>query len=336
MANYLDQIRQELEYSESINESEKQRILQHLSALQQEREENDFKLKRILKDKSIAVNILEATIQDLERKKLEVEEINQKLSFQQRELHTQKRIIEQNAKDLQNNLNKLALSYQELEQFSYIASHDLKSPLRTIASFAQLLERQYYDQLDEQAKEFIGFIVSGIDQMNEVIQGLLQYSQIGRQDSLLKLVDLNVVLEVVKGNLRKDMEENEVTIIHDHLPELYANRVGIIQLFQNLIHNAIKFKGNRPPLIKLCHRYLAEQQQWEFRLKDNGMGMSEEFQEKAFLPFQRVTTQKIAGLGIGLAICQKVVKLHYGEIRYESEPGEGTTFIFTLSGVAPA
>lgn len=179
MTDHLEKIWYLVQASGSMDESDKELLSQELAALRKQRIEQDFKLKRILKDKSIAVNILEATIQDLEKKRLEVEEINQKLSAQQRELQLQKRIIEKNARVLQNNLDKLELSYKEMEQFSYIASHDLKSPLRTIASFAQLLERRYYDQLDEDAKEFIGFIVSGVNQMNEVIQGLLRYSQIG-------------------------------------------------------------------------------------------------------------------------------------------------------------
>lgn len=333
MPDYLDNIWTKLSASDSINELEKDSIFKDIQALRAQQNEQDFKVKRLLKDKLIAVNILEATIEDLEKKKLEVEEINRKLSTQQEELQSQKRIIENNAKTLQENLNKLELSYKELEQFSYIASHDLKSPLRTIASFAQLLERRYGDELDAQAKEFIDFIVSGVNQMNEVIQGLLQYSQIGQSHERLDKINLNEVIVLIKNNLKIEIEENNACIQSENLPTICANKVGIIQLFQNLIHNAIKFKGADSPVVHISYRFLAKTRHWEFRVADNGIGMSEEFQKKVFLPFQRLNTKRIAGLGIGLAICHKVVKLHGGQIHYESQLGFGTTFVFTISAL---
>lgn len=331
MPEHLDNIWKRISASDSIGESEKKQIWKEIQAVKAQQNEQDFKVKRLLKDKSIAVNILEATIEDLEKKKLEVEEINIKLSSQQQELQSQKRIIEDNAKTLQNNLDKLELSYKELEQFSYIASHDLKSPLRTIASFAQLLERRYRDELDDQAREFIDFIVSGVNQMSEVIQGLLQYSHIGQSHESLEAIDLNEVVALVKNTLKAELEENTASIQADDLPTVIGNKVGIIQLFQNLIHNAIKFRQANNPIVTITSQYLAGSKHWEFRVTDNGIGMSEEFQNKVFLPFQRLNTKKIAGLGIGLAICHKVVKLHGGQIRYESQLGMGTTFIFTIA-----
>ncbi|MBX2873167.1 MAG: hypothetical protein KTR30_13735 [Saprospiraceae bacterium] len=335
MPDYLDNIWERIVASDSIGELEKEQFLTEMKALRAQQNEQSFKIKRLLKDKSIAVNILEATIEDLEKKKLEMEQINAKLFIQQQELKAQKGIIEDNAKTLQENLNKLELSYKELEQFSYIASHDLKSPLRTIASFAQLLERRYRDELDDQAREFIDFIVSGVNQMSEVIQGLLQYSHIGQSHESLEEIDLNEVIDLVKSTLKVELEENAASIQFQDLPTIRGNKVGIIQLFQNLIHNAIKFRRANSPIVAISSRYLPEPRQWEFRVADNGMGMSEEFQNKVFLPFQRLNTKKIAGLGIGLAICHKVVKLHGGQIRYESQLGMGTTFVFTVSEVDP-
>ena len=331
MPDYLDNIWKRINASGSLDELEKDQFLKEIQALKAQQNEQDFKVKRLLKDKSIAINILEATIEDLEKKKLEVEQANRKLSNQQKELQSQKQIIENNAKTLQENLNKLELSYKELEQFSYIASHDLKSPLRTIASFAQLLERRYGDELDNQAKEFIDFIVSGVNQMSEVIQGLLQYAQIGQSHERVDRINLNEVLMQIKNNLKLDIEESNACIQGANLPTIYGNKVGIIQLFQNLIHNAIKFKGANSPVVNISYRFLAKTNHWEFRVADNGMGMSEEFQKKVFLPFQRLNTKRMAGLGIGLAICHKVVKLHGGQIRYESQLGFGTTFVFTVS-----
>ncbi len=333
MTDSLEKIWRNIQNLSSISESEKELLLEDLSRLRKEQDTYDFKLKRILKDKSIAVNILEATIEDLEKKHLEVEQANEKLSAQRKELQLQKQIIEENAKVLQQNLEKLEQSYKELEQFSYIASHDLKSPLRTIASFAQLLERRHYKELDKEGQEFIRFIVSGVNQMSDVIKGLLQYAQIDNDAELAECVDLNKILDSIKLHLQADIEKHEVQFISDQLPNIYGNKVGLIQLFQNLIDNAIKFRGTSKPLIKISCQHFEDMQEWEFRLTDNGVGMSEEFQEKVFLPFQRLSSKKVPGLGIGLAVCHKVVKLHQGRIRFESEPGAGTTFIFTLSSL---
>ncbi len=331
MPNLLENIIHRLKTSNSIEECERNELLQELNLLEIETEETQFKLKRIQKDKSIAVKILEATIGDLERNQFELKKLNQQLSIQKEELRLQKQIIEGNAKTLEKNLQKLELSYNELEQFSYIASHDLKSPLRTISSFAQLLKKKYYPLLDGEGLDFVDFIVTGVSQMNEVINGLLQYSRIGQDNKVMIDCDLNEVLEIVKSNLKTEIEENHADIQCPSLPTIYGNKIAIIQLFQNLIHNAIKFKSDLPPVIKLSYQYLEAERQWEFRVADNGVGISEEFQKKAFLPFQRLSTKRTPGLGIGLAICYKVVKIHNGHIRYESNSESGTTFIFTIA-----
>lgn len=331
MPNLLENIIYRLKTSNSIEECERKELLEELNLLQIETEETHFKLKRIQKDKSIAVKILEATIGDLERNQFELKKLNQQLSIQKEELRLQKQIIEGNAKTLEKNLQKLELSYNELEQFSYIASHDLKSPLRTISSFAQLLKKKYYPLLDGEGLDFVDFIVTGVSQMNEVINGLLQYSRIGQDNKVMIDCDLNEVLEIVKSNLKTEIEENQADIQCVSLPSVYGNKIAIIQLFQNLIHNAIKFKSDLPPVIKLSYQYLEAERQWEFRVADNGVGISEEFQKKAFLPFQRLSTKRTPGLGIGLAICYKVVKIHNGHIRYEANSKSGTTFIFTIA-----
>lgn len=331
MPNLLENIIHRLRTSNSIEESERNELLQELSLLQTEMEETDFMLKRIQKDKSIAVKILEATIRDLERNQFELKKLNQQLSVQKEELRLQKQIIEDNAKTLQKNLQKLELSYNELEQFSYIASHDLKSPLRTISSFAQLLKKKYYPLLEEEGLDFIDFIMAGVSQMNEVINGLLQYSRIGHDNTGMIDCDLNEVLALVKSNLKTDIEESHAEIRCPSLPTIYGNKITIIQLFQNLIHNAIKFRSDLPPLIQLSYQYLEAENQWEFSLADNGVGISQEFQKKAFLPFQRLSTKRTPGLGIGLAICYKAVNIHNGHIRYEANSEAGTTFIFTIA-----
>lgn len=329
----LDKIFNRIQALESISETEREGLLNDFMSFKLELEKDDFKLKRTLKDKSIVVNILKATITDLERKKLKLEEVNVLLSDQQEELKKQQKIIEENSNRLSENLKKLELSYKELEQFSYIASHDLKSPLRTISSFAQLLKKRYYDQLSEEANEFIDFIVAGVFHMNEVINGLLEYSKVGNINDTKIEVDLNEVIEIVKSNLECELAENQVTLSVSPLPVIVAQKIGIIQLFQNLVHNAIKFRAEAAPIIQLSSTYKADTQQWEFKLTDNGMGMSNDYQAKVFQPFQRLNGIKIPGIGMGLAICQKVVKSHGGHIYYESALSVGTTFTFTLSSL---
>ncbi|MEZ5042147.1 MAG: ATP-binding protein [Saprospiraceae bacterium] len=329
----LDKIFNRIHALESISETEREGLLNDFMSFKLELEKDDFKLKRTLKDKSIVVNILKATITDLERKKLKLEEVNVLLSDQQEELKKQQKIIEENSNRLSENLKKLEFSYKDLEQFSYIASHDLKSPLRTISSFAQLLKKRYYDHLSEEANEFIDFIVAGVFHMNEVINGLLEYSKVSNINDSKIEVDLNEVIEIVKSNMECELAENQVTLSVSPLPVIVAQKIGIIQLFQNLVHNAIKFRAEAAPIIQISSVYKADTQQWEFKLTDNGIGMSNDYQEKVFQPFQRLNGTKIPGIGMGLAICQKVVKSHGGHIYYESALSAGTTFTFTLSSL---
>lgn len=290
----------------SIDEADKAAILKNIKACEKELIRRDFKIKRTLTDKAIAVNLLKTSVDELEARKAELSLQNQQI---------------------EENLRQLEMSYQELEQFSYIASHDLKSPLRNIASYAQLLSRRYQGQLDEQADEFINFIVKGAKHMDEIIRDLLEYSKSARENDFVK-TDLNNTLEVVKFNLQQEIAENNARIEIEQLPELCINKSAVSQLFQNLIGNAIKFKGDEPPVISVsCH---PQENHWLFKVADNGVGMDETFQQKAFLPFQRINNLDRPGTGMGLAICKKVVKMHKGDIWYESKRGEGTTFNFTI------
>ena len=260
---------------------------------------------------------------------MELEAVNNQLSKQQQELQQQQKLLEENSKKLHENLGKLEASYKELEQFSYIASHDLKSPLRTISNFAQLLKRRYYNHIDEQANEYINFIVSGVFHMNEVICNSLEYSKVGKESYHLSQTDLNEVLQVVQNNLLEEINENGAVVTFSNLPTILVNKTSMIQLFQNLISNAIKFRKKIPPLIQISWEKKADC--YEFRVKDNGIGMDETYQEKVFLPFQRLNHQAKPGSGIGLAICKKIVQMYNGKIRYTSKKGEGTTFIFTTA-----
>lgn len=300
----------------TVSDEEKKLLLKTFKEIEKKRSRSEFMVMRTHKDKEIATNILNATIKDLNKHKKEVEAINLQLS-------EQKSIIEEN-------LQKLELSYKELEQFSYIASHDLKSPLRTISSFAQLLKRRYYNKLDQDANEFIEFIVSGVQQMNDVIRNSLEYAKVGKDDSVHNKTDLNTVLNLVQLNLKEEIEDNNCQIIIDtNLPVIMANKTSMLQLFQNLISNAIKFRSEANPIITINFEK-KDETYWEFQLRDNGLGMDEIYQKRAFMPFKRLNIQSQPGEGIGLAICKKIVENHNGTIWFKSNNQIGTTFLFTL------
>jgi light-regulated signal transduction histidine kinase (bacteriophytochrome) len=320
-----------------LNEADKTELLGKIKALEKDILRVEFKIGRTLKDKSIAINLLNATIEDLQKHQHYVEETNEKLFRQKEEierknieLERQKQLVEKQAKMLENHLKDLEHSYNELEQFSYIASHDLKSPLRTIASYAQLLKRRYHSQLDEDADEFINFIVKGANHMNDIIRDLLEYSRSGREQEFTN-TNLNNTLEVVKFNLQDEIQKSNTKIIAHGLPtSLVVNKSSLIQLFQNLIGNAIKFQREGVPPHIIIESF-KNGTHWHFRVSDNGVGMDENFQKKAFLPFQRINNLERPGTGMGLAICKKVVKMHKGEIWYIANKDSGTTFNFTLS-----
>ena len=328
MSESVERLKSYIGSLDHINDEDRAFLLKELKSLGKDLLKSDFKLSRLVKDKKIAENILQATIEDLEKKQVHIQQINEKLSFQKEQLKTQKKIIEEKSFVLEENLKKLELSYNEMEQFAYIASHDLKSPLRTISNFAQLVKRRNYDILDEESKEFVDFIVSGTKQMHEVICDSLEYSRVGNDDQSFDRTNLNNILDIVRFNLKKEIDENQACIQSDKLPVLSVNKTSILQLFQNLISNAIKFRREEVPCIKItCQKH---GEGYEFAVSDNGAGMDEEYQHKAFLPFQRLNDRHKPGSGIGLAICKKIVKMHDGDIHFKSKRGEGTTFVFTL------
>lgn len=303
--HYLEVINQ----STTISQEEREMLLSAFKKMEKEATRKDFMLMRLQKDKDIATNVLNETIKDLERHK--------------KELETQKAIIEEN-------LHKLELSYKELEQFSYIASHDLKSPLRTISSFAQLLKRRYFNKLDNEANEFIEFIVSGVQQMSDVIRNSLEYAKVGKDESIYEATDLNTVLNLVQLNLKEELQASEAEIIIPKaLPVVVANKTSLLQIFQNLIGNALKFRREVAPIIEITYQKTATKF-WEFYIKDNGIGIDADYQEKVFMPFKRLHNAEKAGHGIGLAICKKIIESHGGTIHFESVVGVGTTFIFTF------
>ncbi|MEJ7626874.1 MAG: PAS domain-containing protein [Ferruginibacter sp.] len=234
--------------------------------------------------------------------------------------------------ELNNNLKKhaeeLALSNEELERFAYVTSHDLQEPLRMVTSFLQLLQKKYDSQLDETAQKYINFAVDGANRMKSLIMDLLEYSRISSIAVEHTKIDLNAVLINTKRALRTAIEESGARILAPDLPDVTGNEIQLIQLFQNLISNAIKYRGSEKPLIEIGFKQSISE--LEFHIRDNGIGIDEKYYEKIFIMFQRLHNRKeYDGTGIGLAICKKIVELHQGKIWVESSE-KGSVFNFTL------
>ena len=226
---------------------------------------------------------------------------------------------------------ELARSNAELEQFAYVATHDLQEPLRAVASCVQLLQKRYEGQLDARADEFIAHAVDGTKRMQTLIDDLLAYSRIGTRANAIATANCEFVLQEALDDLAVAMKESQAVVTHDPLPIVRADATQLAQLFQNLIANAIKFRGDRAPRIHVSATHVGDA--WRFSIADNGIGMEPQYFERIFMVFQRLhTRKKYQGTGIGLAICKKVVERHGGRIWVESQFGSGATFFFTLPG----
>jgi two-component system, chemotaxis family, sensor kinase Cph1 len=224
---------------------------------------------------------------------------------------------------------ELASSNHELEQFAYVASHDLQEPLRMVASYTQLLARRYKDKLDDDANEFIDFAVDGATRMQALINDLMMLSRIGTRGKLLEPCESELALSRALANLRIAIDESGVVVTHDAMPNVVADVSQLTQLFQNLIGNALKFRGAHPLKIHIGVKRTIRD--WEFSVRDNGIGIAPEHFERIFVIFQRLhSKQDYPGTGIGLAICKKIAERHGGHIWVESRLGEGTSFYFTF------
>jgi len=233
---------------------------------------------------------------------------------------------------LLHKVEELNRSNEELGQFAYIASHDLQEPLRMVASYTQLLSRRYKGKLDSDADEFISFAVDGASRMQRLIQDLLTYSRVGTKDSDLLDTSCEEVLQQAIINLRGAIEESGALVTHDPLPAVVADEMQLVQLFQNLVGNAIKYQGPGVPRVHISAA-MNRENKWMFSVKDNGLGIDPQYFERIFGMFQRLhKREEFAGTGIGLAICKKIVERHGGTISVESQPGQGSTFRFALAG----
>ena len=243
-----------------------------------------------------------------------------------------RRTIEKANNDLTKLMEEIKKSNLELEQFAYIASHDLQEPLRMVSSYTQLLERRYKDKLDKDASEFNGYAVDGAKRMQILINDLLDYSRVTTKGKPLVKLDLSFVLRSAISNLNNKIEETGAIITSDELPICKGDESQLIRLFQNLLDNAMKFTIDHKPIIHISCK--AETKRFIISVKDNGIGIEADYQEKVFTIFQRLHNKtEFPGTGLGLAICKRTIERHNGKIWFESEFGRGTTFKFTLNKI---
>ncbi|MFJ8005087.1 sensor histidine kinase [Streptomyces fagopyri] len=268
---------------------------------------------------------------DLEAVARAVEEMRRRIVEELSASMARETLLEQRTAELDAQALELKRSNAELEQFAYVASHDLQEPLRKVASFCQLLEKRYGDRLDDRAKQYIDFAVDGAKRMQTLINDLLTFSRVGRVGEKLVPVALDDVLDRALGNLSVALEETGARVVREgSLPTVTGDATTLTMLWQNLIGNAVKFRdpGRRPEIVVRCE---AAEGEWRLGVRDNGIGIESEFREKVFVIFQRLHGRdEYDGTGIGLAVCRKIVEHHGGIITLEGAAGEGTDVSFTL------
>lgn len=275
-------------------------------------------------------SIFTASVQDITmRKYIQDELASSKDQLQERVDESTKDLLEtQDA--LLARARELERTNHELEQFAYVASHDLQEPLRTITSFIQILNRRHGDKLGEEAGEYMDFVVDGAKRMQGLINELLEYSRAGRTKGPMRLIDLNQVIENVRSNLHVRIEESDCKLVVQDMPKVMGDSRQLLQLFQNLTDNAIKFKSDDPPEVHIsCEEH---PDHWLIGVADNGIGIREKYKDRVFIIFQRLHTRdEYSGNGIGLAICKKIIELHGGKIWLDTNYEDGCRFWFRLS-----
>ncbi len=236
---------------------------------------------------------------------------------------------------LQEKLLELQRSNEDLQQFAYVCSHDLQEPLRVISNYSQLLARRYSDKLDQDANEFIEFTVDATRRMQELINDLLLYSRVDTKGKEFVPTDCSEIVAIALANLRVSISESTAVVNCVELPVISADKSQLLQVFQNLIGNAIKFRSSENPSITVSAHDAGKN--WLFEVEDNGLGFDMKYGERIFVIFQRLHTKEMyPGSGIGLAVCKKIIERHGGSIWAESEPGKGAKFSFTMPKLAEA
>lgn len=289
---------------------------------------SDLRKKGYLRDYEVKIKRKDGTIRDLLANLKLIKDSNGDI-LRINEIFSDITDRKQAEENLKKTMEDLVRSNKELEQFAYVASHDLQEPLRMVSSYVQLLERRYKGKLDSDADEFIAYAVDGAGRMQRLINDLLSYSRIGTRGKELEKVECSHALDQATANLSGAIEATGAVVTNDDLPILKADESQLIQLFQNLIDNAIKFRSNGPPRIHVSARN--KEKEWLLSVLDNGIGIDPQYAERIFVIFQRLHKRdKYPGTGIGLAICKRIVERHGGRIWVESKPGKGSIFFFTI------
>lgn len=310
--------------------NEKQELIGDVHVLRDitQRKKAELRIQEMLENEQSLTEELRVSNEELQDITEELQTSNEELQSTTTELQKANEKLVSYQNSLEEAIEKLEISNRELEQFAYVASHDLQEPLRMVSSFAQLLEKRYKGKLDDDADDFIGFIVEGAQRMKDLIDDLLTFSRLSTASGEFRPTDMNKVLEDVLLSIKPSVEAENATITHDDFPTVQCDPSQIRQLFQNLISNAIKFHETSPEI----HIFAEESDgKWRFGVSDNGIGIHPDHQDKIFDIFKRLhTREEYEGTGIGLSICKRIVEIHDGDIWVESKPGEGSTFYFTL------
>jgi len=272
---------------------------------------------------------LEAQNEELQATEEELRVSNDELQAANEELHREVAERKRTEEELEQTLAALKQSNTELQNFAYVSSHDLQEPLRMVSSFTQLLAKRYRGKLDKDADEFISYAVEGANRMQRLINDLLEYSRVTTRGRPFVPTDTGVIFEQAMANLRLAIEESGAAVTCDPLPPVMADDMQLVQLFQNLVGNAVKFSGREPPRVHVSARQ--EGEGWVFSVRDNGIGIEPQYFDRVFVIFQRLHSREdYPGTGAGLAVCKNIVERHGGRIWVESESGKGSTFYFTI------
>jgi two-component system, chemotaxis family, sensor kinase Cph1 len=305
-------------------------ILEDFSAERTRLADNQKAILNVLEDFSAEKSRLEATqkavlniLEDFDAEKSKVEAANVGLLREVTDRRQAELALVEKTKEL-------GRSNAELEQFAYVASHDLQEPLRMVSSYVQLFAKRYQGQVDAQADKYIKYAVEGAGRMQLLIGGLLEYSRVGRYETPPAIVGADLALDQAISNLRSALDEARAVMTRDPLPDVIADAAQLMQVFQNLLANAVKFRRpGVPPRIHVTAERVGDE--WLFSVQDNGIGIARQHAERVFVIFQRLHTRaQYPGTGIGLSICKKVIERHGGRIWIDSEPAQGATFRFTL------
>jgi light-regulated signal transduction histidine kinase (bacteriophytochrome) len=336
-----EELRKHRDHLEELVEeraAELQRTNEELEAEVAERKRAEAGLKQTMAELGAARTAALNMMADADEARRMAEQANKDLK---REIVERLRAEEK----LKQTMADLERSNKELEQFAYVASHDLQEPLRMVSSYTQLLARRYQGQLDADADDFIAYAVDGANRMQRLINDLLAYSRVGTRGKPFAPTDCNSVLGQARVNLSMVIEESSALVTNDELPTVMADEGQLVQLFQNLIGNAIKFRSEKPPYVHVSAQRIKDSEipnpkseirnpkseSWVFSVRDNGIGIDPQYHERIFVIFQRLhKKEEYPGTGMGLAICKRIVERHGGKIWVESEPGEGSTFYFTI------